>query len=75
MIKPEDQELMKMMENMEICSQKMEIDEEISSIRSVKEKQDGERMVDYSMFSKIEESMIEEKIKKMLPNIISHIKS
>ena len=35
MVKPEDQELMKMMESMEICSENMHMDEEISSIRSV----------------------------------------
>jgi hypothetical protein len=32
-------------------------------------------MVDESAISKVDESIIEEKIKKMLPNIISHIKA
>ncbi len=38
MIKPEDRELMKMMESMDIDPQRMHMDEEISSIRSVKGK-------------------------------------
>lgn len=38
MLKPEDEELMKMMDSMEIASDKMLMDEEISSIRSVKGK-------------------------------------
>jgi len=36
MIKLGDQELIKMMESMEIASDKMHMDEDISSIRSVK---------------------------------------